>query len=83
MFEIKEPTKLTVKLFGKAYEFHAPTMRAMKAIRERVGAAGNEQAFEIWVEWLESLGIAKESLDKLEFKHLMSLIDYVTGASKN
>lgn len=85
MFEVKEPTKLTVKLFGKTAEFPAPSAFELQSMQEKVEAAGKDgkSALGVWVDWLESLGIARESLVKLETKHVFGLIDYVTGAGKN
>ncbi len=83
MFEIKEPTKLTVKLFGHTAEFNAPSAVELQTVQAKSEEAGAGNVFNVWLEWFQKIGIPKAALDRLETKHIVDLIGYVTGVEKN
>ena len=82
-FEIKERTTLEIALFGTEFRITKPSAVELQTVQDRIGDAPSSEALGLWIKWFEDLGIARESLEKLELSQLLDLVSFVTGSKKN
>lgn len=83
MLEIKERSKLAVKIYGQEFEVLKPNVMQTRVILQKIGELKDAVAVtDAWIEFLVGLGFPKELLESMEPEHLMTLIDFVSGVKK-
>ena len=82
-----EDESLELNYKGQSYAFRAPSHLENKALVANLRAmkAGDDSIDPIdeYVNFLVSLGIPKEILEKMSVKGILSLFEYSVGAKKN
>ena len=80
-FEIKQKTKVKVKIYGQDFELAKPTVSQIESLQEYSGMEGTSQA-EIFAKicgFLDILGLPKDFSKDMEIDHLMELINFLSG----
>jgi hypothetical protein len=83
-FEIKERTKMAVKIYGQEFQIVKPDVKQTRAVLVKINELSEPvEITTAWIDFLDSLGISREVVETMEPEHLMKLIDFVTGVKKN
>lgn len=80
-FEIKQKTKVKVKIYGKEFELSKPTVSQIESLQMYSGMEGSTQSeiFEKICGFLDILGLPKDFTKDMEIDHMMELINYLSG----
>jgi hypothetical protein len=82
--EIKERTKLSVKIYGQDFQVMKPNVMQTRAVLQKITALEDSTlSTDVWISFLCELGFEKELLETMEPDHLLKVIDFVTGVKKN
>jgi hypothetical protein len=82
MIEIKERSKITVKIYGSEYEMRMPTLNELSGMQEKL--RGDEaRSLKIFAEFLESQGLPKKVVDDLQVEHATLIVEHLCGSKKN
>ncbi|MCA9313678.1 hypothetical protein KDA08_05210 [Candidatus Saccharibacteria bacterium] len=81
MFEIKQKTKVDVKIYGQQFELKKPTVKQIELLQEHTSLDGKSESeqFRSVCEFLDILGLPKEFSKEMEIGHLLQLVTYVSG----
>lgn len=82
MLEIKQKTKLTVKIYDQSYEMNKPTFSQVANMQLKIEEEGEKKALFIMRDFIHALGLPLEVIDELEVDQVISLIQYVSGDKK-
>lgn len=83
MFEIKEKSKVKVKIYGHEYELTKPTYGQSQRLQESLKDQGSEKSMVIMREFVQGLGLPSECIDDMELDHFLELIEFISGVKKN
>ena len=83
-FEIKQKTKVTVKIYGEEFSLMKPTVEQVEFIQSNNSdkEKSEKEVFDDICKFLEILGMPSEFSKKMEIDHLLQLIEYLSGAFK-
>lgn len=81
-FEIKQKTKVKVKIYGQDFELHKPTVGQVESLQKLNMNESSDQAkvFEKICDFLNVLGLPKEFSQDMEIEHLTQLVNFLSGA---
>jgi len=80
-FEIKQKTKVSVKIYGKEFELTKPTVGQVEELQKYsiVDESDQKSQFDSICGFLSVLGLPLEFSKEMEIGHLTDLVTYLSG----
>ena len=82
MIEIKERSKITVKVYGKTYEMRMPSLSEMANMQDKLRGESAD-SLRIFADFLESQGLPKNVVNDLQVEHATLIVEHLAGSKKN
>jgi len=81
VFEIKQKTKVKVKIYDSEFELRKPTVGQVESLQKLSGIEKKteQEQFEAIVSFLEVLGLPSDFSKDMEIDHLIKLINHLSG----
>lgn len=82
-FEIKEKSKVKVKIYGQEYALTKPTLGQIELMQDEMESQDAKKSITMLKNFLDSLGFPKADLAKLEVQHITKLVEFLCDSKKN
>lgn len=81
MLEIKN-TVFEIKIYDEVVEVRSPLVSELQSYNKQINKKGADTV-ELMIGFLTELGIKKETVEKLEARHMVQIISHVSTASES